>query len=564
MGTVAALPRRGVAAKLRLRRARWAGALLLLAAGGAAAELGDGDVVLSLAGGAKVGMEAEGTGRPQQMELEFSCRAGDWGKEVWGFAPGFNGAEHRGQAADFRRQGDTLQLVVKLEITGNSQAPGGTAEYRLELRREGDGFSGRYSGAFVGRKVEGAVEGRISESVARSAANFKALGAQEHPRLIFRPGDLAELKRRMETPEGRAIAAMLQTAPVRGVEQVDDRRSSWIAANWGVLHHLAGDKSAAEKARRILVEEVIRKPMPIDRAEIHLAFRLLGVALAYDLCYDAWDEEFRGLLAEYLHYSMLELRQGLHQGLLQEDIRLDPWNHRNAIRVSVAGLAAIALLGETGLDGAMDAEARKTIESARRGVLRYLRLGLGPQGWCVEGDFYKKFALANGLLQFLHAGRVALGQDLSRASPALLAGYLPAADPLKQNLSGVGVRAVQASGIWAMGLGSVPSEHLPPLKWCFDREAGLSGAKHFDCTYPYQGAMSGRTATTSWSCSTCAAGRGRASNATTRDGLSRSNSRAWAESGWPRPSVSRNGTVSSARSCSFSRRRAPSRRCWPR
>jgi hypothetical protein len=39
-----------------------------------------------------------------------------------------------------------------------------------------------------------------------------------------------------------------------------------------------------------------------------------------------------------------------------------------------------------------------------------------------------------------------------------------------------------------MGFSSVPAEFLPALKYCFDREAGAAGARHFDCTYPFQAA----------------------------------------------------------------------------
>jgi hypothetical protein len=158
------------------------------------------------------------------------------------------------------------------------------------------------------------------------------------------------------------------------------------------------------------------------------------------------------------------------------------------MRMGAVGLAAIALLGEKGLGGRIHAEAQRALEIAQRDILRYLRRGVGESGWAVEGDFYKKFAMGNGLLQFLHAARVALGRDLSRVNPYLLAEYVAAADPLKQNSTGISIRALQASGLYPMGLGSAPTEFLPILKWCFDREAGLSGARHFDCTYPYQAA----------------------------------------------------------------------------
>jgi len=217
-------------------------------------------------------------------------------------------------------------------------------------------------------------------------AGFQPLGPQEHPRLVFRPKDREELKRRAETPEGAAILAMLEAAPVRTTKQVDDRRSSWLAANWGAVYQLTGAKDAADKARRVLVDEVVRKPMPMDRADIHLAPRLLGVALAFDLCYDAWDEEFRSVCAEYLYYFMLSLQRGYNAGLPIEDFNPEPWSHHIALRMGAVGLAAMALLGEKGLGGGIHAEAQRTLEIAQRDIVRYLRRGLGESGWAVEGD----------------------------------------------------------------------------------------------------------------------------------------------------------------------------------
>ena len=39
-----------------------------------------------------------------------------------------------------------------------------------------------------------------------------------------------------------------------------------------------------------------------------------------------------------------------------------------------------------------------------------------------------------------------------------------------------------------MGLGSVPADLLPAMKWCFDHNVGLEGKKHFDLAYPYHAA----------------------------------------------------------------------------
>jgi hypothetical protein len=297
--------------------------------------------------------------------------------------------------------------------------------------------------------------------------------AADHPRLIFRPADLPLLRQRMATPAGQAIVARLREAPLRDVSQVNDKRVSWIAAGWGVVYQLTGDATAAATARRILMDEVVKKPMPADRTDVQLAPRLLGVALTYDLCYDAWDAEFRALMTDYLYQETVALYQGVNRGDPIPGLNRQPAAHPNAIRMSSVGCAALALLGEKTSDGQPIAEAEEMLKAAERDITRWLREGVSRTGRGVEGDFFKAFALANGVLQFLHAERLA-GRDLSAVNPMLLPGHLWEMIPVASSQP-------QLAGRWPMGLGTAPAEWKARLNEAFDREAG----KTFDCTYVY-------------------------------------------------------------------------------
>ena len=427
------------------------------------------------------------------VELELMATDGTFESSAWASAYGYNLNQHTGTVSVAEAAGDKIKLSVQLVVEQDPIAPQNFANYDITLVRGGDALSGSFTGSFNDRAVTGEVSGVVGEPAVRPVQGHAPLVPGEHPRLIFRKSDLPELRRRMETPEGKAILSMMnERSPVRRVSQVDDRRASWIAANWGVLHQLAGDTDAADRARRVLIDEVITKPMPGDRKDIHHATRLLGIALAYDLCYGAWDAEFRSLVAEYLRVSASELASGFYEGFRMDAKKLDPtpWGHRNAIRMSCAGTAAMAILGDCDSEGRILPDADRIVRAAGRHVERYLRLGVTRAGTGVEGALRKDLALANGVLHFMHASVIALGRDFSRVNPMLLAGNVlrtrkAGAEKFDSGLTSI---SIQASGLWPVGLGSVPAELRPVMKWCFDRDAGLLGKQHFGLAYPYQAA----------------------------------------------------------------------------
>ncbi|MGD0896783.1 MAG: hypothetical protein ABR915_03035 [Thermoguttaceae bacterium] len=449
-----------------------------------------GDVTITLDGGAGWGQGPFATVR-LDMLLDFALQDGKWQVEAWGDTPWFNCGHHSGQITKSEQRGGKTRLSVVMNIEGVPRVPGGKAQFDLELDRKGDRLDGAYRGTFLDNAVEGKASGQVQPALVRQVPGFAPLDPGEHPRLIFRKRDLAAIKRRAATPEGKAILEMLTLrAPVREVGQAGDRRSSWIAANWGAVYQLTGDQEAADKARRILVDEIVKRPMPQDRADLHIAPRLLGAALAYDLCYDAWDAEFRAMLTGYLRSAMLNLYRGVNDGVEMAGFQPEPWTHANAVRMGALGCLAIALLGEKDSAGKPVEEAAAVAKAAERDVVKFLRLGLAQSGKGMEGDVLKALALSNGVLPFLHAAKTALGRDLSRVNPFLLAGHVleaavPAEGPLVTGLSSI---SVQASGRWAMGLGTVPADFLPAMKWCFDRECGLLGKGHFDCAYPFHAA----------------------------------------------------------------------------
>ena len=464
---------------------------LAVAAGNAAraAEpLASGDVSITLQAGAGPGNAPPPSMPPVDMQLDLTCRDGRWNPTAWGFAPWFNAAGHRGRVTKVQQDAARARLSIELTLEGDGLVPGGSARYDLDLKRTGNDFEGTYAGTFLGRGVRGGAVGRIAPSPVQPVPGFVPLRDGEHPRLIFRRRDLPTLRQRMASEMGKAFADVISRPPIRHVSQVTDKRTSWVAAGLGVVHQLTGSAAAAESAKRVLVDEVVKKPMPLDRADIHHAPRLLGAAMAFDLCCDGWDKPFRAEMAEYINDTMVGLSRGISDGVAMEGLVAYPWSHHHAIRMACIGCAAIAILGEKDAAGKVMTDAPALADQAERAVIKYLQVGLTRSGASCEAPFFKKLALANGVLQFLHADRVARGRDLGRANPLLLFGDVIEADPAGEQDFGIGDLTVQVSGRWAMGFSSAPPEHLPALRWCFDRVAGPAGKGHLDCSYGFHAA----------------------------------------------------------------------------
>ena len=449
-----------------------------------AAPLNTGDVRLVLENGAGPG---------KAMVLDMSMKAGKWSRKPWGRAMDYNFAHYQGSASTGRADVNGGKLTILLVVPTDLVAVGGKADYAISLTRTGDSFSGTYTGQFLESEVKGNVKGTVTAPLVRQLPGVARPKPGEHPRLIFRESEVPEMRRRLTTPVGKAIESMLLVrSPLRLASQVTDRHASWMAANWGAIYQLTGEKENAAEARAVLMEEAINKAMPSDRNDSHHASRLLGLALAYDLAYDAWDDDFRRYLGEFLMITAEDLADGLHEGMPMMPGTVDPtpWRHRNAIRMACVGVAALAVMDDPDADGKPMARAAKLVTLAERHVAAYLQEGITGSGRALEGDMYKSVALANGVLQFLHAERVVLGRDFSNVNPFLLTGHVVGVkeigpDRYKFGLSSI---SVQASGRWPMGLGCLPARFLPAMKWCFDRSCGPEGLQHFDCTYPYQAA----------------------------------------------------------------------------
>lgn len=300
-------------------------------------------------------------GLPQPVRrdigFEFVVRGGQWDKDVAGYAvfydprfaeretSSYNKADHDTWLREFRADGSRVRLA--LDVTVNKDmwgSGGGEADYVIEATRDGDTFAGSFTGRFNGQEVTGKVTGRGEPLWPTPVKGWKPVQNGEHPRLVFRQSDIPALRERAKSPEGQAIVARLREL-LRG--KPNNESAGYFAAGHASLFTLTGDAAHAQAARQ-MVEDIFAVRPGVGNTwrsteERHLrAPPVAGVALAFDLCHDAWDEPFRRRVVVELERKAREMMVGLDRAEYNDN---PPSNHYGICN-GAGALAALAILGE--------------------------------------------------------------------------------------------------------------------------------------------------------------------------------------------------------------------------
>ncbi len=346
----------------------------------------------------------------QDLQLDLVCRDGQWQAAAWGFSEYIPAQEHLGKVFESTVDADgTASLRVAMTLNPNRHEPcvlGGPADLELTLTADANG---NVDGSYVLRSKDthnrcvadlleerwgfgkepggkpwsqptlanrllayletattrGRLRGRIDPHVTRVKGQTP-FRAGEHPRLLFRKGDLDTMRARAKTPEGRKIIAelkdMLERAEKHGYgfryPKAEHTMGPMWAAGWGLLYQLTGKEEYAHKAA-----EQFRGPMYgsyyYGGGWIH-PYAVMGTAVAYDLCHDAWSPERRELVYAYLEKNVRDLagRHDLddllgtsrryHFANDQHDFTVDSATDTKAAKFrAAAAMAALALLSDS-------------------------------------------------------------------------------------------------------------------------------------------------------------------------------------------------------------------------
>ncbi len=332
---------------------------------------------------------------PHNFTLDLICENGVWRKDVWGFGQSFSRASHHGEITESKWEGETLRLAVKMTMNRDALNEDVEGNYSIELKRDGAAMEGAYSGVYHEAPIKGAAHARIHPLHAK-IPGVEEVKSGEHPRLVFRKIDLPKLKAAAKTPAGQAILAQLQA---RLNAPSGPRDKAYHAAGHGLLYLLNDDPQQAEAAFQIN-EAALRDDFCTSR--FLSADALIGVALAYDFCYDAWTPEYRGMVASFIEDRasyMLAItgdtaqRQGIQPNL--SDFEVFVGSDWQGVVRGAAAIAALSILHDPAppLAAATDEPKLKMIEAIPnldlgRGVpVSKFESDIVPVNWIFAGPF---------------------------------------------------------------------------------------------------------------------------------------------------------------------------------
>jgi hypothetical protein len=365
---------------------------------------------------------------------------------------------------------------------------------------------------------------------------FVAPAAGEHPRLLFRAAELPAIRKRAQTPQGKAIVERLKVLLGGGEEMptvYNPQKAAYEkkggpampigaysishAAGFGMLYQLTGERKYADLGRQCFEKafEGIR-----DRdGEARYSFKapggalragpsLAAYALGYDLCYDGWDDAYRqkvaAALANYNEGPDMNI-ESMAAGKRQ----FPACNHWGG-QIAGPAMALLAVRGDAGVD---DKKVSALLKTCEKSFVRQLEEGWGDHGWFAEGDGPGTIASDTAFLPALQAWRVAGGKDfitprpaaqwmtlkwvmltLPRKDAATLAGkeIFPSRGVYDHNVwerSGM-----SGSGQFAQGFGAVADEYKPALLWLYNhafRDADEKAAAPCDTinAYPHRAVL---------------------------------------------------------------------------
>ncbi len=228
---------------------------------------------------------------------------------------------------------------------------------------------------------------------------------------------------------------------------------------------------------------------------------LMNVAMAYDLCYDGWDEAFRRRVArELIEYKQPEVfwqkytkarDMTLERAVAGENY--PPGSNHYGFTLGGAGLALLAVRGDPGHD---TAEADRLLERVQANLRTLLTEGFGDRGYFAEGFGPGHIAANPTVLPLLCAAPVAWGRDFvspdtpaGRAARWLTLKWVMSIIPGEAGQARVchvggapgytydtlGYRGYTDGGEFGQGFGALHTDrHRAALLWTWDRTLGAS------------------------------------------------------------------------------------------
>jgi hypothetical protein len=367
--------------------------------------------------------------------------------------------------------------------------------------------------------VAGSFEGSVGAGVERlelkgpekplftDVPGFVRPAPGEHPRLLFRKADVPALRKKAETPEGKALVARLRAvlggngevfptvfcASTKGydrdaVQPKDLERPGAFtighAAGYGLLYQLTGEKKYADLGRQAF-EKMLEGVRDVDdrysfvapNGELRSGSSWAWAALGYDLCYDGWDAEFRRKAAQAFLAVEIEQKEANLKKVVTAPKCSPAKNHFGGIICGATAAAAIA--GDPGTEG--EDIWGQWMPAAYEQTRRMLTGGFGDHGFYSEGHGPSSVSSNTGLLMWLQTAKVACGKDFISAAPngqwitlrlametVPVNGVAQWMDRKSNAGASYGTATLWRSrGQFAQGFGAIEDKYKPALLWTY-------------------------------------------------------------------------------------------------
>jgi len=330
----------------------------------------------------------------------------------------------------------------------------------------------------------------LSKFLAMALLLFSIGLAQTHPRLLFGPEDIAELRAKKSQEPFASMMALIENDAQNATDWVSDYNDDYRAVNSAFMYILTGEKAWADKARSHVEPVIDGSQWATSVKGLRLYMHGKSVALAYDMCYSAWDEAFRKKVSTKLK----EMADYINDNGGREQ-NTDPASNWQGNRFASGGLCYLAT------DDSYD--ANKLINCYEK-IVRYSKENMGDspksRGWNIEGLGYTTYPFG----QFIGA----FGIAMARAEPqrdirlemesvkwtpwTVYAAGVPIQTGLGEGTpyaKGYGAHPdfgddnpyLRAEGTYGLAFYYCHDELIPGLKYWYDRMEGLLAPEaHFD------------------------------------------------------------------------------------
>lgn len=259
---------------------------------------------------------------------------GTWREDVLGFVVAFNRGSQKGLLTGTKIEENRIEFELDMPIEGDWIVPGGPGKYRVMLQREGSGYKGSFTGTFNDKPVSGAAH--VWASPAVMLPGDTPIG---HPRLALRQADIPALRARSMTPQGQLVVKRLREL----LATWDASQSASSAAGGHALLRALSGEARDAAAARTLAKYSLENELAYQNW-MSLGAHLRNLALAYDLCFDAWDEPFRVHTANVLRRWGSDMME--HHDRNGNGIKHDPGHPWQAHVRSSAALCNLVVLGD--------------------------------------------------------------------------------------------------------------------------------------------------------------------------------------------------------------------------